>query len=239
MQILNESTLSKFFKDQSERSFGIITAFRGEYTYDVNKQLNRELKNDLRSRGLVADITMRGIYKEHFRTPEEREVKEESYLVFPKIGREGELTGLKKILMKLGEKYDQDSILYKSVYESDAYLIGTSKRENAYPSYHEEESLGEFRPKLIGEFYSRMRGIPFAFTNMNATQNDYKEVDRETRKQKRRDELIPKSKRNTDMVIESLELVCTKSIDRQKEVYLATFKSETSLYESIFNILKG
>lgn len=209
MDILNELTLSKFWKEQQQRSFGIITAFRGGFTYNVNKQLNRELHNDLRAKGLVADIIIKGIYKEHYNTPEEQEVKEEAFIVFPKIGNEGELTGLKKSLMKLGEKYDQDSILFKSVYENVAYLIGTSKRKNTYPPYHEEVNVGTFRPKLIGEFYSRMRGKAFSFT------------------------------KTEDEVFESLELYFPKSIDRRGEVYLATFLKEKNVFQKTLEILRG
>lgn len=167
MKLLNEITLSKFWKEQQNRSFGIITAFRGDYTYEINKQLNRELHNDLRTKGLVADVIIKGIYKEHYGTAEEKEVKEEAFIVFPKIGSDGEVSGLKKTLMKLGQKYDQDSILFKSIQDENAYLIGTSKRVNAFPSYHEEYNVGRFHPKSIGEFYSRMRGKAFSFSESN------------------------------------------------------------------------
>lgn len=232
MQILNESTLSKFFKYQSERSFGIITAFRGGYGFEVNIQLNRKLHNDLTSKGLVADIILNGIYKENYGTEEEKEVKEKAFLVFPKIGTDGELTGLKKILMKLGEKYDQDSILYKSVYDDDAYLIGTSKRETAYPDYHVEENLGKFHPKLIGEFYSRMRGLPFSFSDGSGTYDD-------SYKESKRERSLKKSQALKKIRLESVELILPKSIDRHGEVFLAKFIFNDSLYDSILEKLRG
>jgi len=47
-----------------------------------------------------------------------------------------------------------------------AYLIGTSNREDAFPSKNNKEVVGNSKMgKVAGQFLSRIRGREFAFEN--------------------------------------------------------------------------
>ena len=85
------------------------------------------------------------------------------------IGDKGNDNGkLKGILKKLGGKYNQDSILYKSFGVKNAMLIGTQSSDEEgnpveFPGYNNEISVGEFKPMKVNQFYSKMKGRPFVF----------------------------------------------------------------------------
>lgn len=210
IKMLNEMKLSKFWEQQQNKSFGIITAFRGEYTNAINQERNRELINDLRHRGFSVSLRLKGYFKENYKTPQEKDVRETSFLIFAKQGINGDMgKHLLGVLKKLGEKYNQDSILFKPVDEDDAYLYGTSPT-SSYPEYGKVEAIGKFRPEYIGEFYSRMRGKPFVFTN------DLKSVEN-TVEYKRRINSMSESK------LVTLELELPKGLDRMKDIPLVSF----------------
>ena len=64
----------------------------------------------------------------------------------------------------MGQKYDQDSILVVTVGGKEAYLVGTSQRSSAWPSFGQKEVVGSSRfGKVAGQFLSRIRGREFAF----------------------------------------------------------------------------
>lgn len=230
MQILNEMTLSKFMELQKNRSFGCITAFRDTRTVndkvitnttEYKRQLNRQLISDLRARGYDTSIRFRGTYIENYGTENEKEVKEDVILVLSVAKNEEEpieetSERLKKDLMNLGEKYNQDSILFKPYNDPFAYLIGTSKTCE-FPEYHDEISVGRFHPKAIGEFYSRMRKTPFVFSH---------ELDVPALKAKRdqqHKELLGLN------VLESVEVIALKKLDRKQNVMLGAFSNNFNL----------
>lgn len=163
-EYVQESSLSRIHDKMEKHSCGAITAFRGDFTKAENKKRNKELFAALKVKGYSL-TKVKGSYIEQFGTDKAKEVGEESWFVVNhKV--EGDDGGqLEKDLRKLGEKYDQDSIL--SVREGKGMLVGTSRREDAFPNYGERVEVGKGKfGKVSGEFFSRIRGRQFAFESL-------------------------------------------------------------------------
>jgi beta-glucosidase/6-phospho-beta-glucosidase/beta-galactosidase len=164
MQILDEASLVRLWQHTQKRNIGIITAYRGRYPVSENKKRNAQLQAEIRSAGL-GFYKIEGHYIEGYGSEVSKDVKERAFLV---IGDKGNDNGkLKGMLKKLGTKYNQDSVLYKS-FDDKAMLIGTQGKDedgNAveFPGMGKEISVGDFKPMKVSQFYSRMRGKPFVF----------------------------------------------------------------------------
>ena len=65
-------------------------------------------------------------------------------------------------LFALSEYFNQDSFLYKSANEEDAYLVGTNN--NGFPEYGEKLVAGKLT-SLPSKFMSRIKNAAFAFVN--------------------------------------------------------------------------
>lgn len=157
-QTLDEAGLSRVLTHLDGRNVGIITAFRGEYTYQENRARNRQLQADIRSAGF-GFLRVEGHYPENEDTPEEREVEEESMLV---IGTSGDDHGrLKGFLKSAGAKYGQDSVLMKPWDSSDALLFYTKSSEAPM-------NIGEFSldPKKIQKMFSKFKRHKFVFARI-------------------------------------------------------------------------
>ena len=109
---INESSLSRILSHiESDRSFGVVSSFRGDLSRKENMDRHAELKNLTRQKG-YGFIEMRGGYKE-----EDGGFVNELSLFIPKVS--------KKDIMELGTKFDQDSIIYK---DKDSFeLVGTNR----------------------------------------------------------------------------------------------------------------
>ena len=110
-EYLKESSLSRIWKhvEDDAKSFGVISAYRANEPNNDNN--HKQLKTSIRDLG-YGFIEMRGGYKE-----EEGGFVKEKSLFIPNI--------TKKEMIKLGQKYEQDSILYK---DSNAFVsIGANK----------------------------------------------------------------------------------------------------------------
>lgn len=154
--ILNESSLSRLYRKYKESDSGTISACRNENTKDKNNKRTLELKTTLIKLGYSV-TTVNGTYTENYGTPNAVSVKEKSFIVFDKNNS----GNLKNDLIKLGEKYNQDSITYSSVKDGVYYLIGTNHSDS--PGYHVEIKLGKPMFGKSGEFYSTIKGRPFVF----------------------------------------------------------------------------
>ena len=162
---LNESSLSRVWKQANEHDTGTLSAFRyapdcgngKPYTKSENKSRNAKMKAKLLKYGYgVTKID--STYIENYGSENAIEVKEESFLVVD-IKDSG---NLKRDLMKLGEEFDQDSITYSNP-SSKYYLIGTNKCPDSYPGYQKEEKLGTPLFGKDGELHSKINGRPFVF----------------------------------------------------------------------------
>jgi len=110
--IINESSLSRIWKHiEEDSSFGTLSPFRKDLTVKENEERYKELKNIIRSLG-YGYIELEGGFNE-----EGTMVKEKS-LFIPKIKKEE--------LIKLGERYNQYSVIYKD--EKEFIEIGTNDK---------------------------------------------------------------------------------------------------------------
>ena len=163
---LIESGLSRIHKAIKKHDYGIITAYRyapecgtGEpYTYDQNQKRNAHLLAKLRARGYGV-TAIKGSYIENYGSANAREVGENSFFVVD-IQDSG---NLRDDLLKLGEEFEQDSIIFGLAGETGS-LIGTNNCPTGYPGYHTEVPQGGAVFGKTGEFMSRVKGRPFVFS---------------------------------------------------------------------------
>lgn len=157
---LQEANLSRIFTHLQNRNVGVITAFRGRYALPENRTRNKKLFNDIKAAGFGI-IHAYGHYIEGHGSDQARDTNEEVFFV---IGDTGSDSGkLKGFLKKAGEKYNQDSVLYKEFGTPDAVLIGTSSEDEdgnpvEFPGKGNSATLGPWNPMTLGMFYTRLRG---------------------------------------------------------------------------------
>lgn len=166
LSTLNESGLSRITTKMTNHAVGMLTAFRGEYTRKENLQRNRSLKAKLLDAGMHV-TPVKGHYPENMGSADERHVREESfYVVNPK---EGDDNGqLEALLKRLGAEFDQDSIFSKP-YGKNGGLIGTSKRENAWPEFDTHHGFEKFKPGSESDFMTTVKNRPFTFESFGTT----------------------------------------------------------------------
>lgn len=163
---INESGLSRLYRQTRSHDFGVITAFRyapecgkgKPYSLRENRQRNASLLSKLRS--LSFGVTaIRGSYIENFGSSDEREVQEDSYFVVDVLDR----GDLRDRLVSLGEEFEQDSVLF-GLAGGDGVLIGTNRCPGGYPGYGVVVSQGGVVFGRSGQFMSRVKNRPFVFS---------------------------------------------------------------------------
>lgn len=158
-QHLNESSLSRVWSKIEEHQCGAISGYRDENSTSQNRKNNSEISAYLRKKGYSV-TRVSGNYVENFGTDTAKEVAEPSFFVCD----QNDSGNLEKDLMKLGQMYDQDSVLIIPQGGKGAYLYGTSKRDNAFPEFMKKFKVGDSKfGKATGEFFSRIGGRQFAF----------------------------------------------------------------------------
>lgn len=165
-QNLNESSLSRVVHHMSNHDCGTITAFRSKegcgeandkpYSLQDNKKRNRQLYAKLESLGYgVTEVD--GAYIENFGKPTAVEVKEDVYFVVDLKDR----GNLEQDLVKLGEEYMQDSIMFIPKGKM-GILIGTNKCTD-FPGYGKKVPFSSRSFGKTGEFMTKVRNRPFMF----------------------------------------------------------------------------
>lgn len=161
-----KESISSLFGRIEKKTIGIVSAFRSAHDKAENLKRSDRLESDIKDAGLEF-ARLEGHYIEGYGSDSQKEPKREiSFLVF---GEDGDDVGsLKGFLKDVGSKYNQDSVLYKQYDNKNAYLIGTSDKDEegnkiSYPGIGKEVSVGRFKPMRIGEFYSKMKGHTFVF----------------------------------------------------------------------------
>lgn len=143
MKPINESSLSRVWRhfNDPEKNVAILTAFRGENTYDENVALNKSLAASLRKQG-YGFFYVDGYWIENQGTENERAVSEDSiFVIAPKSDR-----NFADIIHKFGNQYNQDAVLVKD-------LKGTRIINRDGSVY----SLGEIQPGQLGSMYTKLR----------------------------------------------------------------------------------
>jgi len=172
---ITESSLSRIWKQTKEHESGTISAFRSarncnqgpEFSKSENKKNSKILKAKLLKAGFgVTKID--GTYIENYKSGNEIEVKEESYLV---INLKDD-KNFKQKLIDFGSEFEQDSITYQNK-DGDYYLISTNECEEGYPGFGKigvEVKLGKPIFGKDGEFHSKVNGRPFVFEGVDDKQ---------------------------------------------------------------------
>jgi hypothetical protein len=167
LEPIDESSLSRIWRKTQDHTCGSISGYRDENTRAENKNNNKIILNYLQGKGYSV-TSVQGSYIENFGSDSAKEVKEPSFFVAnDKV--EGDDGGqLERDLVKMGRKTDQDSVLVIPHGGKGAYLVGTSRREEAFPSYGEKKVVGSGRfGKAAKEFLSRIQGRKFAFEEIS------------------------------------------------------------------------
>jgi len=184
---LDETSLSRVYSKLQTSSVGFMTAFRDEYTKKENRQRNHKLKAQLQREGYLL-TAVKGNYIEDYDkydTTKGTEVAENTFLVVSQ--KEGEDLQLEKDLIKLGNEWEQDSILSVQ-FGKNAFLIGTKK--GGYPGKGVYDDQGKPKYGKGGEFFSRINGRKMSFmTEANGwlgrmaqksiAEKDWREIDLE------------------------------------------------------------
>ena len=153
---MGEISLSRIYQhvvsDPRLKSWAVITASRYDQTPIENKKRNKELEGELRSMGLGfahadgmwMECQVKGVeYKD---CPEEMKIPSEEKVFFiPNISKE--------IALKLGKKWDQDSVLFadnETRKKGEATYIDSKSGE--------EFNIGKFTPGKMGQGYTKLKG---------------------------------------------------------------------------------
>jgi hypothetical protein len=158
---INEESLGRVYQhivsQPKTKTWGVVTAHRGELTSAENSQRNKELESKLRNLG-YGFVKVDGMWQEcsnqdisYEDCPDDmkKPTLEKSYFV-PNISKEH--------VTQLGKEYKQDSVLF-------ADEETKSKGEGTYiASSGKEFNLGKFEPGKISQGYSKMKGGTRVFT---------------------------------------------------------------------------
>lgn len=183
-QVITESSLSRIQEKISKYDCATITAFRndpaddqfcapsykapssyqdeGLSTREINMRNNNLLRAALLDKGFSV-TPVKGTYIENYGTSEEIEVKENSFFV----ANTTDLTRQEffDILIDLGKKFCQDSIMLIPSGGEDVRLFGTNT--SAFPGLNQTVS---YKKTVFGkkkEFMSKVGNRPFAAVNEN------------------------------------------------------------------------
>lgn len=164
---IDESSLSRIWSKTQDYTCGSISGYRDENSRAENKNNNKIILNYLQGKGYSV-TSVQGSYIENFGSDSEKEVKEPSFFVANQKVEGDDKGQLEGDLIRMGRKTDQDSILVVPHGGKGAYLVGTSRRDEAFPSYGEKEVVGSGRfGKAAKEFLSRIKGRKFAFEEIS------------------------------------------------------------------------
>jgi hypothetical protein len=150
-KMLLESNLSRIYQHTKESNIGIITAYRGEFDIKQNEERNKKLKSAIHSMGF-GYIPVTGYYVENKGLPDERKVHEKSFIL---ISHKDDGGRLRSFLIKMGIKFNQDSVFYKDQTSENGTIIGTAA--GRHPGLNNVESVGKFHPQKIGTYYTQLK----------------------------------------------------------------------------------
>ena len=169
---LTESSLSRIWKHNEEHDAGALTAFRKGPDCGTDKPYSKK-ENAQRNKSLLAKLKTKGygVTKLHGSYPEGgKTTKEISYFVVD-LSDSGKL---EKDLRKLGQEFEQDSILFipKGAIKGDAkaHLIGTNRCDNNWLGFGKKEVFNKGRMGYDSPIYtSKVNGRPFVFESVGET----------------------------------------------------------------------
>lgn len=155
-EFIKETSLSRIKSKSDSGPMAIISASRGEMSPDENKRRKTQLVQDIMDAGLPgpARVVGRYVYSEPDNETETETisipVKEDSLIVTPAEGMSPE--EFEKILVSLGKKYNQESILIQSKAQGIGELIYTTG-----PKVGVREPKGTIHFGRTGDSYTQVK----------------------------------------------------------------------------------
>jgi len=155
-ELVSETSLTRVMSKSERGGMAIMSAQRGDKSKAENKARSRQLERDIRGAGLPGPTKVSGRYTENPGTSQERKVGEKSHIITPgKMGKRK----FKKVIEKLGKKYDQDSVLIQRKPGGSATLKGTS--DTSFPGRGKNVKIGSMKPGRTGEFDTKVKKKTF------------------------------------------------------------------------------
>jgi len=159
MEQLNEISLSRLYKHiEDKRPIATLSGFRYQdedgsiLTLQQNRARNAQIESELKRQN-YGYMKVKGAYIEKGQDGKEVEVAEESFLVIGELGKGDQL---KSLVVKLGKKFGQDSILYRDD-NGKTQLIST-RADSFVGPVGSTEQLGRFVPTQLGDYYTKLKG---------------------------------------------------------------------------------
>ena len=157
---LSETSLTRVMSKSKKGGMAIMSAQRGDKSKAENKARSRQLERDVRGAGLPGPTKVSGRYTENPGTSQEKKVGEKSHIITP--GKKGKRK-FKKAIEKLGQKYNQDSVLLQRKAGGSSTLKGTSK--TSWPGKGKNVKIGSMKPGRTGEFDTKVKNKTFTVEN--------------------------------------------------------------------------
>jgi len=134
----------------AEKEVAIISAERNERTEEQNTQKTLSLKSDLKA--LPYKFTKAyGGFIEETGDGEKVEVEETSFMVWAEPDKAEKL---RKDIISLGRKYDQEVVMIKQYDEQQAYFTSTGQ---------DKDYIGRYVPNTKSEYFTRIGDFYFVF----------------------------------------------------------------------------
>lgn len=160
---LKESSLARIFSRIQKYDYGLITAWRKGEDCGEGRPYSR-VENLQRNKSLVAKLIYAGYSVTAVKGYETgNEHPEPSYMV---IDHENKGT-LEADLRKLGEFFEQDSIIYGKAGSVLPSLIGTNHCPNGWPGYGNKAPFDERKWGRTDHYFTRVKGRPFSYKNID------------------------------------------------------------------------
>lgn len=162
-RIINEvKKLSRVWQHiESDRPVCLLTAFRGQYTYDENVTRNKSLSAEIRNEG-YGFFYVDGYWIENRGTENEQHVKEDTLFVIGDDDNPDLEYKFESDMITLGKKYDQEAILLKT--KKGIRVVELSSGN--------EIKLDKLSLGKIGEIYTKLRSNKNANTFIFENERD-------------------------------------------------------------------
>jgi hypothetical protein len=176
MKTIQESSLSRLFSKMRKYDCGIISAFRyapdcgkGEpYSKSDNLKRNKSLLTKLQKNYNYSITRVIGAFKENYGTDEERVVDGEVSFFVCDQNNYGKL---KEDLIRLGEEFEQDSVLIIPK-DDNPYYYSTNECPKGFPGEGKKGVIHKFENIKYGreaEFFSKVNDRPFFFESVETS----------------------------------------------------------------------
>ncbi len=166
---INETSMVGMLTKHSDAGYVVISAFRGEYSFEENLKRSKKLKDDINKSG-YAHIPVWGGFIENKGLPTEREVKERSFVIMnygkgtdQSIEGSDELSELGRYLCA---KYEQESYLYKPQgKEKTAYYITSNGSiDMKFNATSPSQAADEYFTSLVKSYFKNAKVKTKSFT---------------------------------------------------------------------------